>query len=508
MRGLQNTSSSDGGKSLTNEEVAGKVAGAARSEAAEQKGRGRAIALLPPTVRPDLPVDVLFHLHGNTEHAGRDYAGWRQHKDTGAVRDVERDRIAQQIEATKSSQLVGILPMGMNQSQFGAISPDAYIGDAFDRLAELGAWKAAPKTFRVVLSAHSGGGFTVEKMMRGHKGFQLPQNLGMIILFEANNSLKNLKKGEQQAFTAWAIGQLNAHLSVLTSSRSDAEKRAYLGQATRLRAFFDPRKGHSYGAIYRPLRTAVDDWFSTNGSKLGGYLAETRSLIEIVEQSVGHERQMQSGLGSALTALPGTPTAGSVGSPTARTAATASPPVPLDARAAAITAAQVGAHAGSLAPVAMLAFALATGHGLAPLPAAARSLATAGVSDRTNLTDALFALVRPELGGRTHPGRPQRPEDRVARAAVCVRPPGTGLGGQGGWRNQDRNTEHDPDRLHPGAGEGEEDRHPSAPAAPRRSTSRSVPTSRRHSKGASSATSRSATSTRRGRRRQATRRTG
>src|SRR5215207_5026740 len=286
VHGLQNASSSDGGKSLTNEEVAGKVAGAARSEPVEQKGRGRAIALLPSTVRPDLPVDVLFHLHGNTEHAGRDYAGWRQHKDTGAVRDVERDRIAQQIEATKSSQLVGILPMGMNQSQFRAISPDAYIGDAFDRLAELGVWKAAPKTFRVVLSAHSGGGFTVEKMMRGHKRFQLPQNLGMIILFEANNSLKNLKKGEQQAFTAWAIGQLNAHLSVLTSSRSDAEKRAYLGQATRLRAFFDPRKGHSYGAVYRPLRTAVDDWFSTNGSKLGGYLAETRSLIEIVEQSV------------------------------------------------------------------------------------------------------------------------------------------------------------------------------------------------------------------------------
>ena len=186
---------------------------------------------------------MLFHLHGNTEHAGREYAGWRQHKETGPVRDVERDRIAQQIEAAKSPQLVGILPMGVNQSQFGAISPDTYIRDAFDRLAEIGAWKAAPKQFRVALSAHSGGGFTVEKMMHGRKGFQLPQNLGMIILFEANNNLKSLKSGEQQAFTAWALGQLNAHLAVLTStSRTDKQKRDHLAQATRLRAFFDPRR--------------------------------------------------------------------------------------------------------------------------------------------------------------------------------------------------------------------------------------------------------------------------
>jgi hypothetical protein len=421
--GLQSASSADGGKSLTTENVAGSPTGPARSEAAEREGRGRAVALIPSAIRPDLPVDVLFHLHGNTEHAGRGYAGWRQHKDTGAVRDVDRDRIAQQIEGTKSPQLVGILPMGMNQSQFGAISPDSYIRDAFDRLAELGAWKAAPQKFRVVLSAHSGGGFTVEKMMRGRKGFQLPQNLGMIILFEANNNLKGLKRGEQQAFTAWAIGQLNAHLAVLTSTtRTDPDKRAYLAQATRLRAFFDPRKGHSYGSIYGPLRTAIADWFTVHGAKLGAYLAETRTLLQIVEQSEGHEGQMRAGLGSALSALPGTPRAGSPSGtpggtaqqPVPTTAPAAGPatggapmPVtgstaaaaPLTTRAAAITAAMVGQRAGSAAPIAMLAFTTARGNGAPPLQAASVGLATAGTRDPIDLTDALFALVRPELGG-------------------------------------------------------------------------------------------------------------
>jgi hypothetical protein len=425
-QGLQSASSADGGKSLTTENVAGSPTGPARSEAAEQAGRGRAVALIPSAIRPERPVDVLFHLHGNTENAGRDYAGWRQHKDTGAVRDVERDRIEQQIEGTKSPQLVGVLPMGMNQSQFGSISPDSYIRDAFDRLAELGAWKAAPQKFRVVLSAHSGGGFTVEKMMRGRKGFQLPQNLGMIILFEANNNLKGLQKGEQQAFTAWAIGQLNAHLVVLTSTtRTDSEKRAYLAQATRLRAFFDPRKGHSYGKIYGPLRTAIADWFTANGAKLGPYLAETRTLLQIVEQSVGHEGQMRAGLGSALSALPGTPgagnptnTGGAAQQPVPTTAPAAGPgtgsapaPVtgsaaagpPLTTRAGAITAAMVGQRAGAAAPIAMLAFTKARGNGDPPLQAASVGLATAGLRDPIDLTDALFALVRPELGGSRIP---------------------------------------------------------------------------------------------------------
>ena len=430
--GLQSAVAGDGGKSLTNEEVGGTVTGPARSEKAEQKGRGRAIALIPSTLKPELPVDVLFHFHGNTENASRDFAGWRQHKDSGAVRDVERDRIAQQIEASGNAQMVGILPMGVNQSSFGAISPDPYIRDAFDRLGELGAWPTVPQTFRVVLSAHSGGGFAIEKMMRGRAGFQMPQNVGMIVLFEANNNIKSLKKGEKQAFTAWALGQLDAHLAYLSGPAASGDKRTYLQKATRLRAFFDPREGHSYGSIYVPLRKAIEDWFTPDRRiALGPFLADMQSLFQIVEQSVGHEGQMRAGLASALSGLPGTPTTGGGGQPatgtptkagstggstgttgstgTSGTTATATATagttaaVPLPARASAITAAMVGGQAGGAGVVAMLAFAMARGGGAPPLQAAAGALTAAGLKNSTDLTDALFALVRPEMGGARIP---------------------------------------------------------------------------------------------------------
>lgn len=427
VSGLQEAAGSDGGKSLTTEEVAGTVAGPARSDVAEQAGRGRAIALVPKLIKPDQSVDVLFHLHGNTENADRGFAGWRQHKQSGKVRDVERDRIAQQMEAAGSPQLVGILPMGLNQSQFGAISPDSYIRDAFDRLAELGAWPAAPKNFRVVLSAHSGGGFTVERMLKGRKGYQLPANLGMIVLFEANNSTKGLKPGQVPAFQTWAISQLDAHLAYLTSSsHTDADKTKYLAGATRLRAYFDPRKGHSYGATYRPIRDAVAAWLAANGAKLGTYLPEVRGLIQVVEQEVGHEGQMRAGLGNALADLPaagsgsgGTPgsrtttppapggtsvpapsTGGSssAGSPTGQpVAATAT--TTLAERAAVITPAMVGAQSKAAPDITHMAFAAAVALGMSKLPAAAAVLSRTGVRGEIDLTDALFALVRPELGG-------------------------------------------------------------------------------------------------------------
>jgi hypothetical protein len=439
--GLQSAVAGDGGKSLTSEEVGGTVTGPARSEKAEQKGRGRAIALIPSTLKPELPVDVLFHFHGNTEKASREFAGWRQHKDSGAVRDVERDRIAQQIEASGNSQLVGILPMGVNESSFGAISPDPYIRDAFDRLGELGAWQAVPQTFRVVLSAHSGGGFAIEKMMRGRAGFQMPQNVGMIVLFEANNNLKSLKRGEQQAFTAWALGQLDAHLAYLSGPASNADKQTYLQKATRLRAFFDPRKGHSYGSIYVPLRKAIGDWFTPDRRvALGPFLADMQSLFQIVEQSVGHEHQMRTGLGSALSGLPGPPTTGGgqkspTGAPTktgstgstgttgttATTGTTTAAPLPT--RASAITAAMVGGQAGAAGAVAMLAFTMARGGGAPPLQAAAGALTAAGIKDRTDLTDALFALVRPELGGARIPaGRDDLKQEWLALRSSYARP--------------------------------------------------------------------------------------
>jgi hypothetical protein len=184
--GLQgNPGESASAAKLTRENVAGKVKGPARSDKVEQKGRGRAIALVPTLLETDDPVEVLCHLHGNTEKASRGFAGWRQHKTSREVRDVARDRIAQQIESANSPQIVGLLPQGVMESNFGQISVDAYIRDAFDRLVEIGAWTKAPTEFSVVLSSHSGGGFTIGRMLRGVTGYQLPANLKTLVLFES-----------------------------------------------------------------------------------------------------------------------------------------------------------------------------------------------------------------------------------------------------------------------------------------------------------------------------------
>lgn len=90
----------------------------------DQHGRGRGGPFSPPWQH---------------RKKARGFAGWRQHKKSGQVRDVACDQIAQQIEAARSNQLIGILPQGVNKSNYGQISPDPYIRDAFDRLTEVGA---------------------------------------------------------------------------------------------------------------------------------------------------------------------------------------------------------------------------------------------------------------------------------------------------------------------------------------------------------------------------------
>ena len=125
LGGLQsNPAETKSAEKLTDEKVAGKVKGAARSDAAEQKGRGRAIALVPTwadTKQPGRRAVPPPRPHGE---GGRDFAGWRQHESTGKVRDVERDRIAQQIEAAKSDQIVGILPQGVGESELRRDRPE------------------------------------------------------------------------------------------------------------------------------------------------------------------------------------------------------------------------------------------------------------------------------------------------------------------------------------------------------------------------------------------------
>ncbi len=311
--GLQaNPGESESAGKLTSEDVAGKVKGAPRSDKDEQKGRGRAIALVPTLVKTDDPVEVFFHLHGNTEKESRGFGGWRQHKTSREVRDVARDRIAQQIESANSPQTVGLLPQGVMESNFGQISVDPYIRDAFDRLVEIGAWAKAPTKFTVVLSSHSGGGFTIGRMLRGATGFQLPASIKTLVLFESLHDRRfdkdPAKRYDQvEQFATWIEGMLADHLAFLNSSAEAPDKKARLDAATRFRLVWDP--DGTYNGNYVRMREHLDKWFDTNKTAIGTNEKVLRDLIVFdPRKGVGHEGIVRAGVADALTgAVPAPP---------------------------------------------------------------------------------------------------------------------------------------------------------------------------------------------------------
>jgi hypothetical protein len=408
LGGLQSSpGESKSARELTTEGVAGTVKGPARSDAAEQKGRGRAIALVPTSLKAHQPVDVLFHLHGHTEHSGRDFGGWRQTK-AGQVRDVERDRIAQQIEAAKSDQIVGLLPQGVGASQFGSIDPNAYTRDAFDRLTELGAWTAAPPSYKIVLSTHSGSGFTVGSMLNAGTTFKPPANLKTLVLFEA---LHKTKKGFNQAtqFGQWLEAMLDGHLKYLGDPAVSAkDKQARLDDALQVRLYWDPLDT-SYNTRYVEVEQRIDGWFKRNAAATGAFTAALRNLVVFVRKtkqdlgrSVRHEGIVREGITESLDrsapAAVTPPAPLPVPAPALlKTGATST--LTFDQRVAAITSAMVHARAGASLPGAGLFFATLVAFGTGELSAAAEVLAASGQRNEVDLTDALFALMYPELGG-------------------------------------------------------------------------------------------------------------
>jgi len=137
----------------------------------DESAAGRAILVAPKGIDSSVPVDVMVHFHGYTESAARPYAGWRQNKTTGAVRDVALDRVEQQLQAARGeSQLVAILAQGGTHSEFGegggryALDPAGYARAVLDKATQIGAWGANapnPDIGRTILSGHSGGAHTI-----------------------------------------------------------------------------------------------------------------------------------------------------------------------------------------------------------------------------------------------------------------------------------------------------------------------------------------------------------
>jgi hypothetical protein len=240
--------------------------------ATKEAADNRVIVLIPSPLDTTQPIDVLLHLHGHN-------VGYRQRttkgKDDatlapGTVRDIDSDRIEQQIAASKRP-IIGVLPQGTAGSGFGKLNADAYIATVFTALTAAGAWGLpvieAPKVGRVILTGHSGAGGRISEMIAEPGAPRLPSALAEVALFDAING-----PGELGIITTWVLNHLDADLAalmaggiatgVMTQQQAD-----YLHTSMRFRAYYT---NSSYQARHEKLQASIDGWFKTNGGMLGG----------------------------------------------------------------------------------------------------------------------------------------------------------------------------------------------------------------------------------------------
>lgn len=299
--------------------------------AAEEQANGRAIALIPASLSTSQPVDVLLHLHGhNIGYRQRRMQGSHPTLQPGSVRDVETDRIEQQIQAS-GRPMIGVLPQGTTGSAFGRINSDAYIAEVFRAFGTLGAFGAqpAPRVARVLLSGHSGAGEPLTAMLAPTGQARLPSALGEIALFDSING-----DGELAAVTAWVRQHLDEDLAALTASGiTTAEQQAILDTSPRFRAYFT---NSNYAERHRRLQQAIASWFSQHAARFGllapSVTAQLRDHYQVIAVGHGHHEVImseQDRLLEAINALPqrtaAPPATGTTASPAAPATTTIQP---------------------------------------------------------------------------------------------------------------------------------------------------------------------------------------
>jgi hypothetical protein len=408
----------------------------------------RAIVLIPSTVVPGQQVDVMVHFHGFTHRSQDPYAGWRQHSQSGTVRDVDLDRIEGQLEASGQKSMIAVLPQGVGGSTFGGLKLDTYLPQIFSRLAEAkeppGSTSDKPLTQgRLLLSGHSGGGDRIANMLGGSVG----QKVAEIILFEA------IHKGGLGIVLGWATDHLDRVASALQKTSDPTKRTQIVESCPKLYAYcsaFDkdiPGSGQ-YAGTYDKLKKGLDAWFSTNKPLLGTAFDDLRARFRVeFLKGASHETVVR-GLEDDPKATPLTDALVSLDRPTAPSKLTrsgkttwvhprsqpqvgpaktpttptttptgGSAPAKTGVSSPAKTGASVRPPAGVLPPERIAAIALAHGQGpIQLLRSLARIiqggdgyrvladvLAIGGVKDSIDLTDALFEVARPELGGSRIP---------------------------------------------------------------------------------------------------------
>jgi hypothetical protein len=247
----------------------------------------RCIALVPKALDPAQPTDVMLHFHGFTNRSADPYAGWRQ-RDDGTVRDVAQDRIEAQMRASGATQTIAILPQGISHSQFGKVPTDPYIQAVLSRLRDRGV--KLHKDYRVILSAHSGGGNTVIANLNKEAGGK-GQHATEVVLFEAM-----WEGNQQQAVSKWATTQLDKTYAAIVQASSDADKQAAVDACPVLRAYYSGATA-VYVRSYTALDGDLQTWFGAHADKLGKFAGALQSHFQVRKVGGTNHESLIHGLG-------------------------------------------------------------------------------------------------------------------------------------------------------------------------------------------------------------------
>jgi hypothetical protein len=226
--------------------------------------RGRAVALVPHAMRTGGGGEtaVIVHFHG-LDMSGTVLGSAGMRKRGGRPEDVEHFQTAQQVEQYLASRpgarVVVLMPIGITtqgergrNSAFGLGKLDDFVADCFGRLRG-GPLPKDAKPGPVYLSAHSGGGFEIERMIA--KPERLPRRFAGVFGFESIHG-----GGHASTWTRLAREQLDKDLLELELRKGDgAAQLAYLRGGFRFAAFGGTR---SYKAHVRAVREGILDWFA------------------------------------------------------------------------------------------------------------------------------------------------------------------------------------------------------------------------------------------------------
>lgn len=272
-----------------------------RQHHTKESAAHRAVVLVPQGLKPQARVDVVLHFHGNTgDVPSRPFPANRV-RDDGGLRDRDLDRTEAQMKASGNPQLITVLPQGTNASQFGKVPTEPYIDEALRVVGPKLGWTKAPD-YRVVLSAHSGGGFVVGRDLAAEveadrkrsalaakatkAGTPPPAGpahpVAEVLLFEANG-LGPVQK--------WADYQLNKVLAVVKDpAATEQDRSAALADCPRLRAYTSTASP-SYMKTYKALAQHFNGWFATNKKALGPHFEALRSRFQICKVNIPKDQR-------------------------------------------------------------------------------------------------------------------------------------------------------------------------------------------------------------------------